>query len=244
MSRSFTEFACEQHTSLPLVPTPETCKGATYIVTGSNVGLGLEAARHLSALGAARVILAVRNTRAGEAAKAEIEASTKTSGVLEVWTLDLSSFDSVKAFAKRVTEQLDRLDGVIENAGVALLNFSLTEGYESTITINVLSTFLLAVLLLPKLKQSAKQFGILPHLTIVASETGFFPESKVELDKVKACPLQNMSNEALADMMARYDGKLRRETFQLALIVSVAPDTPYLSSSKSLLFATWPHSSP
>jgi NAD(P)-dependent dehydrogenase (short-subunit alcohol dehydrogenase family) len=243
MSRSIIDYTRGQYKYLPLAPTPGTCKGATYIVTGSNVGLGLEATRHLSALGAARVIMAVRNVGAGEAAKAEIESSTQTSGILQVWPLDLSSFDSVKAFSKRITEQLDRVDGVIENAGVALLEFSLTEGCESTITVNVLSTLLLAVLLLPKLKESAKQFGILPHLSIIASETGFFPESKVELDKVKACPLQNLSNEALVNMQARYDGN-DDGLFSLVLTVFVAPDILSPSWFRFSLLASWPHFSP
>jgi retinol dehydrogenase-12 len=52
-------------------------------------------------------------------------------------------------------------------------------GYESTITTNVISTFLLALLILPKLKESASKFNIQPRLTIVSSDLHFiakFPE--------------------------------------------------------------------
>jgi NAD(P)-dependent dehydrogenase (short-subunit alcohol dehydrogenase family) len=69
--------------------------GESIIVTGSNVGLGHEAARHFVRLGAAKVILAVRNQQAGEEAKRSIELSTKSSGICEVWQLDLASYDSV-----------------------------------------------------------------------------------------------------------------------------------------------------
>jgi NAD(P)-dependent dehydrogenase (short-subunit alcohol dehydrogenase family) len=59
--------------------------GQTVVVTGSNTGLGLEAARHIVRLGADKVILAVRNTSKGEAAAQDILASTKArKNVVEV----------------------------------------------------------------------------------------------------------------------------------------------------------------
>ncbi|MCJ1233355.1 hypothetical protein MMC14_001311 [Varicellaria rhodocarpa] len=154
--------------------TPEYPKksfsGQTVIVTGSNVGLGFEAARHFARLDAAKVILAVRNIPAGEKAKQSIEESTKRPGVCEVWKLDLASYDSVKAFATRAS-QLPRLDIVVENAAIATDKFSLAECHERSITVNVISTILLALLLLPKLGAMAKEYpSVTPHLTIVSSE--------------------------------------------------------------------------
>ncbi|CAH0057330.1 unnamed protein product [Clonostachys solani] len=163
------EVIADQKRDLPILATKENTAGGTYIVTGANSGLGLEAAKHYVALGAAKVILAVRNLASGEKAKAEIEAATSTSGIAEVWHLDLSSYDSVKAFASKATDELERIDAVIENAGVALDQFVLAEGHESSVTINVYSTFLLGILLLPKLRESAAKFGTLPHLVIVSS---------------------------------------------------------------------------
>src|SRR6266536_1040966 len=56
------------------VPVPTASfDGQTVIMTGSNTGLGLEAARHITKLGAQRVILAVRSIAKGEAAKKSIE---------------------------------------------------------------------------------------------------------------------------------------------------------------------------
>ncbi|KAK5199133.1 hypothetical protein LTR96_003497 [Exophiala xenobiotica] len=156
--------------------------GQTVIVTGSNTGLGKEAARHFARLGASKVILAVRNTKAGDAAKKDIEATTKCdASVIEVWPLDLSSYDSVKAFASRASSDLPRIDVLLENAGIATQQFDFAEGHERTITVNVISTFLLALLLLPKLRSTAKEFKTTPHLTIVSSEVhGWtkFPEWK------------------------------------------------------------------
>jgi NADP-dependent 3-hydroxy acid dehydrogenase YdfG len=88
----------EQYAKLPVPTTSLTSK--TYIVTGSNNGLGLETARHLVARSASRVILAVRNTTAGETAKSSIERSTGRKGVVEVWALDLASFESVTAWCR------------------------------------------------------------------------------------------------------------------------------------------------
>jgi NAD(P)-dependent dehydrogenase (short-subunit alcohol dehydrogenase family) len=131
--------------------------------------LGLEVARHFVRLKAAKVILACRSTEKGEVAKADIERTTDRSNVVEVWQVDLTSFDSVKTFCARA-QTLNRLDVVIENAGIGTGKFELFEGYESTITVNVISTFLMALLLLPKLRESATKLGITPHLTIVSSD--------------------------------------------------------------------------
>lgn len=125
----------------PAFPTASFA-GQTVIVTGSNVGLGKEAARHFVRLGASTLILAVRNIKAGEEAKKDIETNTKCGAtVIEVWTLDLASYDSVKAFAKRAS-QLPRLDVLCENAGIAGSDkFLIAEGHEIRITV-VSRTFL------------------------------------------------------------------------------------------------------
>ncbi|TVY45475.1 Short chain dehydrogenase [Lachnellula occidentalis] len=149
-----------------------SCAGQTIIVTGSNSGLGKEAARHFARLGASKVILAVRNMKAGEAAKYDIENTTRcNAAVIEVWPLDLASYQSVKSFATRASD-LPRLDILLENAGITTNNWEIIKGigHERTIAINVISTFFLAILMLPKLKSSAKDFGIQPRLTIVSSE--------------------------------------------------------------------------
>ena len=157
---------------LPLVITTENCIGHTYIVTGANTGLGFEAAKHLVALGSAKVIIAVRNTSLGEEAKAEIEKATGVSNVVEVWELDLASYASVKAFAQK-TSQLDRIDALIENAGVAMAERDKAEGHLLAVTVNIISTFLLAVLLLPKLSECARKLGTQTHLSIVGSGAAF-----------------------------------------------------------------------
>ena len=160
-------FLGSQFTKLPY-PTFDF-SNQTIIVTGANVGLGLEAARHLVRLGAAKVILGCRSVEKGEVAKKDIEESTKRTAVVDVWQVDLSSYESVKQFCARV-QTLERLDAVIENAGLATPTFEKVEGMESTITVNVISTFLMALLLLPKLRADAFKYNSVPRLTIVASD--------------------------------------------------------------------------
>lgn len=163
----------------PAYPT-RMLNGQTVIVTGSNTGLGKEAARHFVRLGAAKLILAVRNTKAGEAAKADIEQTTQCApGTVEVWPLDLGDYASVKAFAARAARDLERVDVFCENAGIACEKKKMVQGHESNIAVNVVSTFLLALLMLPKLRETAERFGTRPRLTVVASEVhawAKFPE--------------------------------------------------------------------
>lgn len=152
--------------------------GQTVIVTGSNTGLGLEAARHIARLGAAKIILACRTVSKGENAAADITTSEHlTKDRIEVWQLDLSSYDSVKAFAKRV-DQLDRLDALIQNAGILTFKYRLEEGDESTITVNVTSAVLLGLSVLPKLRESAKKYGVRGRLSFVGSDLQYIAAFK------------------------------------------------------------------
>lgn len=160
------------------LPYPSTSlEGQTYIVTGGNAGIGLEAARHFTRLGAAKVILGCRSNARGEEAKADIEKTTGRKNVVEIYQLDLSSFESVQQFADQVAKS-DRIDGVVENAGIMAEKFIEVEGNESTITVNVVSTFLLALLLLPKLRKVSQQHNIQPRLVIVSSEVHAFVKLK------------------------------------------------------------------
>ncbi|KAH9241324.1 hypothetical protein K456DRAFT_1744973 [Colletotrichum gloeosporioides 23] len=161
------DFVRSQFKKLPY--PSEDCGGRTIIVTGSNVGLGLEAARHFVRLNAGKVILAVRSTDKGEAAKTDIELTTGRRDVLEVWPLDQASFDSVKEFAARA-DKLPRLDYVVLNASIATSKRTEAEGWESQVTVNVLSTFLLGLKLLPVLRRTGTTFNVTPKIVITASD--------------------------------------------------------------------------
>ncbi|CAD0110668.1 unnamed protein product, partial [Aureobasidium uvarum] len=219
---SILTFLYSQFFVIPKYPE-QSCKGQVYIVTGANVGLGREAARHLVRLGADKVILACRNLEKGEAAVKDIEESTKRTGVAEVWSLDLSSFESVKEFAKKV-DTLPRIDAIIENAGITT-NFKTFEGQESTITVNVISTFLLALLVLPALKRSSQKHNIQPRLTIVASEVHHWtdlPERK-KGDSI----FDTLATPELSEMGVRYPVSKLMDVFcTRALVEKATPSYP------------------
>jgi retinol dehydrogenase 12 len=208
------------------LPTPNASfKDQTIIVTGSNVGLGLEAARHFTRLGAAKVILAVRNQEKGNAAKQSIEESTKTQGmgIVEVWPLDLSSYGSVKEFAARASK-LERLDVLLENAGLATDKYEVFEDNESTITVNVISTFLLALLLLPKLRETGRKYNPPrpPHLIIVSSEVHYFsalPEQSAPEGQI----LATLNDKSTANMADRYNVSKLLEVFFTRELASRSP---------------------
>ena len=143
--------------------------GQTIVITGSNTGLGLEAARHYARLDASKLILAVRSVDKGEAAKKDIETTAAKGVSIEVWKIDMASYASVKAFADRVEAELDRIDIFHANAGLVRSEFALAEDNETNITVNFISTFYLAALVLPKLKATAEQFKTRPSLVITSS---------------------------------------------------------------------------
>ncbi|PHH92378.1 hypothetical protein CDD83_7660 [Cordyceps sp. RAO-2017] len=206
-------------------PKPSTrFDGKTIIVTGSNVGLGLEAARHFGRLGAGRVILAVRDLEKGEVAKKSIDRTLRRSpSPVSVWKLDLSSYDSVQEFAARACNELDRVDVVCENAGIATGTFRLTERDESSITTNVVSTFLLAFLLLPKMKETAQRFNTVPTISVTSSEVHMF-SSFPELNEPDI--FGTLSDKSKANMLNRYAVSKLLQIFAVREMAS-RTDSPY-----------------
>ena len=148
----------------------------TIIITGSNTGIGLEAAKHFLRLRCARLIIAVRNTSKGEIAKQSLLDTIPniSTSRIQVWPLDLSSSKSVRAFANRASNELERVDVLVENAGIDAKTFTLSEdGWESILQTNVISTCLLAMLMLPKMRETGQNFKTTPHLVFVTSETHY-----------------------------------------------------------------------
>ncbi|RTE74124.1 hypothetical protein BHE90_011445 [Fusarium euwallaceae] len=156
---------------------------SVVIVTGSNTGLGLEATRHFVRLNASKVILACRNVDKGEAAKKDIEESTRRHDVAQVWQLDLCSYESVKSFVQQADNTLERLDILVNNAGMTFDAWDLAENHEMTLTVNVISPLLLSISLLPLLRASGRKFNMTPRVVFVSSEGAFmtkFPERTAE----------------------------------------------------------------
>jgi NAD(P)-dependent dehydrogenase (short-subunit alcohol dehydrogenase family) len=125
--------------------------GKVVVVTGGNTGIGKETAVQLAQKGAT-VAITSRDATKGADAAADIAKRGGTANV-EVFSLDLGSFASVRKCAADILERLPRLDVLINNAG-AILGDQRTseEGFEMTLGGNHLGTFLLTSLLIDRVR--------------------------------------------------------------------------------------------
>jgi len=120
--------------------------GRTVLITGGNTGIGRETAVALARAGA-QVVFTSRDAGKGQAALAEIRARSGSDAV-EVMELDLARLGSVRDLASRVGDRFDRLDVLVNNAGLMLGSRRETaDGYEMTFQVNHLGPFLLTTLL-------------------------------------------------------------------------------------------------
>jgi NAD(P)-dependent dehydrogenase (short-subunit alcohol dehydrogenase family) len=124
--------------------------GRTAIITGANTGLGYETAVALAGQGA-RVVLAVRNLDKGKQAATRI-AEAHPGATVELQELDLTSLASIRAAAEQLRADHDRIDLLINNAGVMWTPKSTTaDGFELQFGTNHLGHFALTGLLLDRL---------------------------------------------------------------------------------------------
>lgn len=120
--------------------------GKVIVVTGANSGIGLEAAKEFARQGAS-AILACRSLDKGEAALAEIRAEIPGAQA-EVMALDLASLASVRQFAAAFQARYNRLDVLVNNAGIMMVPYGATEdGFERQLGTNHLGHFALTGLL-------------------------------------------------------------------------------------------------
>jgi len=128
--------------------------GKTCLVTGATSGIGKATALQLAELGAT-VIIVARDAARGEAACEEIRRRVPLARV-ETMTADLSSLAQVRLLAEQVLARHERLDVLVNNAGIISMRRELTaEGFEKTFATNHLGPFLLTNLLRGLLERSA-----------------------------------------------------------------------------------------
>ncbi len=121
--------------------------GRTVLVTGGNSGLGFHTCRLLAAKGA-QVLLASRSAQRGDQARTEIVQGLPDAQ-LEVIALDLADLDSVRRCADNLQSDLDRLDLLVNNAGVmAIPRQETAQGFERQFGVNHLDHFALTGALL------------------------------------------------------------------------------------------------
>lgn len=148
--------AQQPSTTFAKAPPLPDMKGKVVLVTGSTDGLGRDVARRLAAAGA-HVLVTGRSTERGEALVDEIAKGGK--GSAKFYRADLASLDEVRRLADAVLRDNQRLDILINNAGVGFVfdttrKFS-AEGHEMHFAVNYLAHYLLTTRLLPRIVASA-----------------------------------------------------------------------------------------
>jgi NAD(P)-dependent dehydrogenase (short-subunit alcohol dehydrogenase family) len=128
-------------------------KGKVVLITGSTDGLGRDVARRVGALGA-HVIVHGRNQERGQAVVDDITRDGK--GTARFYAADFASLDDVRRFAETLLRDYDRLDVLVNNAGVLLRDRQVSrDGHEMHFAVNYLAGFLLTRTLLPVIVRSA-----------------------------------------------------------------------------------------
>lgn len=128
--------------------------GKTVVITGANSGIGLETAVALARAGA-KTLITVRDRARGEVAVADIRARSGHD-VVDAVVFDLGSIASTRQGTAEILARCDRIDVLVNNAGVVLSSRRETEdGLEATFAVNHLGHFVLTELLLDRIKQSA-----------------------------------------------------------------------------------------
>ena len=124
--------------------------GRVAVVTGANVGLGLETVRALAAAGA-HVVMAARDQVKASTAEAEVRRSVPGAS-LELVDLDLASLESVAAAAAAISTHHGAVDILVNNAGVMAVPFRRTvDGFEMQFGVDHLGHYALTARLLPVL---------------------------------------------------------------------------------------------
>jgi len=185
--------------------------GRIYIVTGANSGSGFATAKQLAEQGA-HVIGACRRVEAGKEAFADLG---DIRGKVEIMELDLASLASVRRFAEAFPAKYDRLDGLVNNAGVMHTPEGRTEdGFETQFGINYLGHFLLTELLLDTLKASAPSRIVCVSSVAHAGMRGVYGDidfDDLNFDKKEYDAYQAYANSKLAIVLQALDLARRLE---------------------------------
>jgi NAD(P)-dependent dehydrogenase (short-subunit alcohol dehydrogenase family) len=130
-----------------------TMKDKVCIVTGANAGIGRVTALEIAKMGA-KLVIVCRSKERGEEALKDIRNKSNNDSV-ELILADMASQKSIKNFAEQFKAKYDKLDVLVNNAGLIIGKRELTEdGIESTFAINHMGYFITTHLLLDMLKES------------------------------------------------------------------------------------------
>ncbi|CAN5874972.1 SDR family oxidoreductase [soil metagenome] len=225
-------------TGAPTITAPPESTGEREVVliTGSTTGLGEAVARRMAARGA-HVIIHGRNEERGLALVREIEE--EGIGRASFHAADLASLDDVRALARTILAGYDRLDVLVNNAGIGSAREGREvsrDGYELRLQVNYLSHFLLTHELLPLLVRSAPA-----RIVNVASGS----QSPLDFDDLMlerpGAVSRAYGQSKLAQIMHAFD--LARELEGKGVIVSALHPATYMDTGMILNAGLTPRSS-
>ncbi|MEZ4773242.1 MAG: oxidoreductase [Bacteroidia bacterium] len=177
--------------------------GKVIIVTGGNSGIGYESVKAFAEKGA-QVVMASRSAEKAQVAKTEIRKSTPN-GDIVVMALDLMDFASIRKFASDFKAKFDRLDVLLNNAGIMNTPYSLTkDGLESQMGTNHFGHFLLTGLLFDRITGT-------PNARVVNVSSGLHKSGKMDFDNLlfekgqDYSPLSAYSRSKLANLLFTYE---------------------------------------
>lgn len=178
-------------------------KGKTVIVTGGNSGLGFEAVKVFASKNA-KVILACRSVEKGEIAKKSI-VSLYPNADITVHPLDLADLLSIKSFATKILQSLDKLDILLNNAGIMMPPYQLTkDGFESQLGTNHLGHFALTGQLLELLKKTPKSRVV--NVSSIAHKQGVMDYNNLQYSNGSGyTPMKAYSRSKLANLLFTYE---------------------------------------
>lgn len=177
-------------------------QGRVAIVTGASGGLGEETTRALADKGA-HVVMAVRDMAKGEKVAAAIRED-KSDAVVRVALLDLCSLQSVADFSKKFLTDHDRLDLLINNAGVMMTPYSTSvDGFEVQIGTNHFGHFALTGLLMDRLKSTSGS-RVVP-VSSIAHRAGKLNFDDIHWQKRRYNTIKAYADSKLANLHFTYE---------------------------------------
>lgn len=167
-------------------------------MTGGNIGLGRETIHQLAKHNPHRIYLAARSRSKAEATIKEINQTLapddKTQSLIQFLECDLTSFESIKSAAKSFRAENDRLDILMNNAGIMACPPGVTkEGYEIQFGTNHVGHALLTQLLLPTLRDTAQRGIDVRVVNLSSAGERMAPRGGIDFDSLKS-PTANDKN--------------------------------------------------
>jgi len=142
-----------QNRKLPQKKSTESMTGKIVVISGATSGVGLSTLWQL-AKGGASIAMVARNREKAERVKAEVQATYNVP--IDIFISDFSDLDSVRSAAKDILAAYDKIDVLINSAGIHSTKKKRTkEGFELVFCVNHLAPFLFTQLLIERLKESA-----------------------------------------------------------------------------------------